>query len=168
MKYYAQLNGREYECAIEEKDGQLVVVIDGQRYRTDLRHIPRSKAYTLLLDGRSYEFTLEEGDEGIECSGAAGLFHIEVEDARTHAARAKTAVGRSPSVPRAVMAAMPGIVREILVEAGDVVQPGQALLILEAMKMQNEIRTDRAGTVSSIHIAAGDTVDKGAKLIEIA
>ena len=63
---------------------------------------------------------------------------------------------------------MPGIVREILVEAGDVVQPGQALLILEAMKMQNEIRTDRAGTVSSIHIAAGDTVDKGAKLIEIA
>ncbi len=58
MKYYAQLNGREYECAIEEKDGQLVVVIDGQRYRTDLRHIPRSKAYTLLLDGRSYEFTL--------------------------------------------------------------------------------------------------------------
>ncbi len=95
------------------------------------------------------------------------MFHIEVEDARTHAARAKTAVGRGPSGPRAVMAAMPGIVREILVEAGDVVQPGQALLILEAMKMQNEIRADRAGTVSSIHVVVGETVDKGAKLIEI-
>ncbi len=163
MNYYARLNGREYECTIEEQ----VVVVDGQAYRTDLKHIPRSKAYTLLLDGRSYEFTLEEGDEGIECSGGAGSFHIQVEDARTHAARAKKGRARGTSGPRAVKAAMPGIVREILVKPGAPVQAGQALLILEAMKMQNEIRADRAGTVSSIHVAVGETVDKGAKLIEI-
>ena len=168
MKYYARLNGCEYECVVEEQDGRLVVVVDGQSFRTDLRHIARSKAYTLLLDGRSYEFTLEEGDDGIECSGGAGSFHVDVQDARTHAARAKTADARGPAGPRPIKSAMPGIVREILVESGATVQPGQALLILEAMKMQNEIRTDRAGTVSSIHVAAGDTVDKGAKLIEMA
>jgi biotin carboxyl carrier protein len=62
---------------------------------------------------------------------------------------------------------MPGIVREVIVSSGDVVQTGQALLILEAMKMQNEIRADRAGKVGRVHVAAGDTVDKGAALVEI-
>ena len=167
MKYFARLDDREYECLIDESNGQLVVTVDGTAYRTDLRHIARSKVYSLLLDGRSYEFTLEEGSEGIECSGGAGLFHIEVEDARTHAARAKTAAARGVAGPRAIRAAMPGIVRELLVGVGDAVQPGQALLILEAMKMQNEIRADRAGLIAEVHIATGDTVEKGAKLIEL-
>jgi biotin carboxyl carrier protein len=62
---------------------------------------------------------------------------------------------------------MPGIVREVFVRAGDAVEAGRPLLILEAMKMQNEIRAERAGVVSKVHVSPEDTVDKGAKLVEI-
>ena len=167
MKYFAKVGEREYECAIDRSNGQLVVTVGGCAYAVDLRHIPRSHAYALLLDSKSFEFTLEENDGEIECAGGAGLFHVRVEDARTHAARAKTATAGGPTGPRPVKAIMPGIVREILVGEGDAVEAGQPLLILEAMKMQNEIRADRAGRVAKVHVSAEETVDKGAKLVEI-
>jgi len=122
---------------------------------------------SLLLEGRSYEFTLHEGDDGIELAGGAGLFHVRVEDARTHAARAKTAAAGGARGPRLVKAIMPGIVREVSVAPGDAVAKGQPLLILEAMKMQNEIRADHDGVVAKLHVSAGDTVEKGTKLVEL-
>ncbi|MHC4957542.1 MAG: acyl-CoA carboxylase biotin carboxyl carrier protein subunit [Planctomycetota bacterium] len=167
MRYFATIGETEYECAIDQSNGALVIAIDGREYRVDLKHIPRSKIYTLLLDGLSYEFTLEEDDGLIECAGGAGLFHVRVEDARTHAARSKTAAARGTDGPKVVKAVMPGIVREVLAAPGDVVQAGQPLLILEAMKMQNEIRADRDGTVSKVHVAAEDTVEKGAALVDL-
>jgi biotin carboxyl carrier protein len=167
VKYYARVGKKEYECTLEAENDQLYVVVGGQRYRADLRHIPRSHAYSLLLDGKSYEFTLHEADGEIELSGGAGLFHVLVEDARTHAARAKTADVRDTGGVRTVRAVMPGIVREVRVQPGTAVAKGEALLILEAMKMQNEIRADHAGTVRCVHVAAEETVDKGAKLVDI-
>jgi len=167
LRYFAKVGEREYECAIDESNGRLVVTVDRCAYAVDLRHIPRSRAYTLLLDQKSFEFTLEENDGEIECAGGAGVFHVRVEDARTHAARAKTAGAAGPSGPRPVKAIMPGIVREVLVGVGDEVEAGQSLLILEAMKMQNEIRADRAGTVKRVHVSPEDTVEKGARLVEI-
>ena len=156
MKYYAIVGDREYECTLDSENGELFVEIDGKRYRADLRHIPPSHAYSLLLDGRSYEFTVHEGEGAIELDGAAGQFHVEVEDARTHAARAKTGGLRASGGGHTVKAVMPGIVREVRVAPGEPVAKGHALLILEAMKMQNEIRADRSGTVTQVHVAAGD------------
>ena len=167
MKYFARIGDREVECAVESENGVLFVVVDGHRYRADLRHLSRAKSYSLLLDGRSFEFTVDESDDALELSGGAGSFVVAVEDARTQAARSKTAAARGASGPRSVKAAMPGIVREMLVEAGDVVEKGQALLILEAMKMQNEVRADHAGTIRQVFAAAGETVEKGTRLVEI-
>jgi len=168
MKYFARFGDREVACEVHSENGDLFVEVDGRRYRADLRHLPRARSYSLLLDGRSFEFTVDEaGDAELELSGAAGSFHIAVEDARTHAARSKTATARAASGPRVVKAVMPGIVREVRVEAGSAVAKGDPLLILEAMKMQNEIRADQAGTVTRVHVAAGATVEKGAKLVEI-
>lgn len=167
MKYYARIGDRTYECSLEAENGSLHVEVDGIRYAADLQHVAHAHAYSLLLDGRSYEFTLHDGEEGIELAGGAGLFHVVVEDARTHAARAATAQGRADTGPAVLRAVMPGIVREVMAVPGATVGKGEALLILEAMKMQNEIRAERAGTVANVHVAAGETVDKGAPLIEI-
>jgi len=168
VKYFARLGDREVACEVEAENGAIFVVVDGKRYRADLRHLPRARSYSLLLDGRSFEFTVDEsGEGGLELSGGAGSFHVVVEDARTHAARAKTADARAASGPRVIKAVMPGIVREVRVEAGAVVAKGEALLILEAMKMQNEIRADAAGRVTRVFVRAGETVEKGAKLVEI-
>jgi len=167
MKYYARIGDKTYECFVEEENDALFVRVDGKRYRADLTHVTRARSYSLLLDGRSYEFALEAVDGHVECSGAAGQFEIVVEDARTHAARKMTAGARGAAGPRVVKAVMPGIVREVLVEVGSTLGDGAALVILEAMKMQNEIRTERGGLVLAVHVEAAQTVDKGAKLVTL-
>ena len=167
MKYYARIGDRVYECMLEAQNGEIFVEVEGTRYRADLTHIPRSSAYSLLLDGRSYEFALDPGPDAVELSGAAGLFHVCVEDARTFAARKKTASAAAGTArAHTVKAVMPGIVRDVCVENGASVEQGQPLVILEAMKMQNEIRADRSGTVETVHVAVGDTVEKGQKLVD--
>jgi len=167
VKYYASIGDKEYECTLEAENGQLFVTVEGERYRADLRHIPRSHAYSLLLDGKSYEFTLHEADEEIELSGGAGLFHVRVQDARTHAARAKTAGVRDAGGVRTVRAVMPGIVREVRVQPGAEVAKGDALLILEAMKMQNDLTAPGSGTVTKVFVATGDKVMTGDELVQI-
>ncbi len=168
MKYFARVNGTEYECVLEGGDGVLSVVVGGRRFAVDLRHIPRSHTWSVLVDGRSYEFTVHEHEEQLELAGGAGVFHVAVEDARTHAARAQTANARGPQGSRVVKAAMPGIVREVLVAPGASIEKGQPLLILEAMKMQNEVRAPDAGAVRAVFVKKGDTVEKDARLAEIA
>jgi biotin carboxyl carrier protein len=167
VKYFARIEGKEYECVLEGGNGALSVVVDGKRFAVDLRHIPRSHTWSVLLDGRSYEFTVHEHEEQLELAGGAGVFHVAVEDARTHAARAQTAAARGREGSRLVKAVMPGIVREVLAARGEAVEKGQPLLILEAMKMQNEVRAPEAGAVRAVHVKKGDTVEKGAKLVEI-
>lgn len=167
MRYFAKIEGKEYECVLEGTNGALSVVVGGTRFAVDLRHIPRSHTWSVLLDGRSYEFTVHEHEEQLELAGGAGVFHVVVEDARTHAARAQTAAARGRDGPRIVKAVMPGIVREVMVAPGQAVEKGQPLLILEAMKMQNEVRALEPGTVRAVFVAKSDTVDKGARLVEI-
>jgi len=167
VRYFARIGERTYECVIEPANGALHVTVDGRRHRADLRHIPASHTYSLLLDGRSYEFALREEEGETELSGGAGGFRVLVEDARTHAARQATLKGRESAGPRMLRAAMPGIVREVLAAEGAAVEKGEALLILEAMKMQNEIRADRGAVVRALHVAAGDTVEKGQLLAEL-
>jgi biotin carboxyl carrier protein len=167
VKYYARVNGTEYECVLDGGNGTLSVAVGGRKFAVDLRHIPRSHTWSVLVDGRSYEFTVHEHEEGLELAGGAGVFHVAVEDARTHAARAQTAGARGPQGPRVVKAVMPGIVRDVLVAPRVAVEKGQPLLILEAMKMQNEVRAAEPGTVRAVFVKAGDTVEKGARLVEI-
>jgi biotin carboxyl carrier protein len=167
VKYYARVNGCEYECVLDGNGDALHVSVGGRRFVVDLRHLPRSHTWSVLVDGRSYEFTVHEHEEQLELAGGAGVFHVAVEDARTHAARAQTAVARGPEGPRTVKAVMPGIVREVMAVPGASVEKGQALLILEAMKMQNEVRAAEPGTVRAVFVKGGDTVEKGARLVEI-
>ncbi|HEX5136127.1 MAG TPA: biotin/lipoyl-containing protein [Planctomycetota bacterium] len=167
MRYFAKVEGKEYECVLEGSNGTLSVVVEGKRFSVDLRHIPRSHTWSVLLDGRSYEFTVHEHEDALELAGGAGVFHVSVEDARTHAARAQTVGARGAQGPRIVKAVMPGIVREVLVAPGHAVEKGQPLVILEAMKMQNEVRAAEPGKIRAVFVAKSDTVEKGARLVEI-
>ncbi len=72
----------------------------------------------------------------------------------------------APKDPRRVVAVIPGLILQVLVAPGDAVRPGQSLLILEAMKMQNHITAHHAATVKALHAGTGDTVMKGQLLVE--
>jgi len=95
-------------------------------------------------------------------------YAVEALDERTRTIRDMTARSAAAAGPAPLKAPMPGLVVRIHVAVGDTVQAGQGLVVMEAMKMENELRTTAAGTVKAIHVTPGTAVEKGTPLIELA
>lgn len=114
--------------------------------------------------------TPARGRVAVEVIVAGWRFELEVEDARLADLRQRATVGRDATThdgPTEVRAIIPGRVLSIAVTVGDVVTAGQRLLAVEAMKMENELRAPRDGTVERITVAVGQTVDPGDPLVVI-
>jgi biotin carboxyl carrier protein len=126
--------------------------------------VPEPDVYSVLLDGRMYDARVEETPTGLVVVIDGYRFEMEVRDprrwSRKDAARAGDGV-------QTVVAPMPGKVVRVLVAQGDEVKAGQGLLVVEAMKMQNEIKAARAGRVLSLTVKEGATVAAGQVLATI-
>ena len=115
------------------------------------------KNYTITVNGNVYEVTVEEG-----FTGAAPAAKAAATAAPAPAAAPAAPAGAAGAV--AVTAPMPGKILGVKASAGQAVKRGQVLLILEAMKMENEIVAPQDGTVATINVAVGDSVEPGATL----
>lgn len=165
MKYFVDVNGGEHEVEVRERLGVLTVWVDGEELPVDYCEVDRQGQASLMFGERSFAVSIE-GDRNQNVMTVAGrLFHVEIEDERERAAHA--AEREAQKGGGLVKSVMPGIVVDVMVEVGATVEEGQALLILEAMKMQNEIRATSAGVVKVLHVKAGEAVGSGAKLITI-
>lgn len=163
MRYFVTFDGRTFDVEIEGD----ALTVDGQPIDADLasaeplRHI--------LADGVSLPLLATPGESRgawrIEAAGRR--FDVDVVDERTKAIRAMTGAGRSARVA-AVRAPMPGLIVRVEVAEGDTVAPGQGVVIMEAMKMENELKSDGGGVVARIHVEPGAAVEKGAVLVEFA
>ena len=164
MKYFATVNGREFEVEIE--GGQ--VRVDGEAVAVDLSQIGVPELYSILLNGYSYEVLVEEQRQEYAVTLAGQQFHVQVEDERS---RRLNAGRKGPLIPKGelvVKAPIPGLVVKVLVQAGDDIPEDHPLVILEAMKMENEIRSLRAGVVRSVDVSTGQRVEQGAALLVLA
>jgi pyruvate carboxylase subunit B len=121
----------------------------------------------LVLDGRSHTFAVASSGSGGKWTLVDRGEQVEVEvlDERTRHIRSLVGAGKAPSGGGAVKAPMPGLVVKVLVEAGATVAAGQGLVVLEAMKMENEIKAMAPGVVDSVAVKAGQAVEKGAPLV---
>jgi len=116
--------------------------------------------YSVLVDGVSYEARIT----GNEVIIGGARFSIETDDPR----RWKRSAGLADSSGRAsITAAMPGKIVRVLVAVGDEVAAGQSILVIEAMKMQNELKAPRTGRVTAIEVKENDSVNAGALLATI-
>ena len=161
MKYYARIGQNEYEIEI---DGGALLV-DGEPVDIDLRQTGDPELYSLLYDGRSYELLVEEDRYHYGVTLRGDRYDVLVEDERQRRLNAGRRLPMLPDGELAVLAPIPGLVVKILVEAGDVVEEGQPLVILEAMKMENEIRARRGGTISRIQAQPGQRVEQNGILL---
>ncbi|MEK7407988.1 MAG: biotin/lipoyl-containing protein [Acidobacteriota bacterium] len=120
--------------------------------------------YSVLIDGRSYEVQVERNSEGLAVTVAGRRFVAQVEDPRRLSRRAKSfqREGRQN-----LTAPMPGKVVRLLVAEGDLVEAGQGVLVVEAMKMQNEMKAPKAGRVAALPVGEGATVGAGELLAAI-
>ncbi|MGA2878376.1 MAG: biotin/lipoyl-containing protein [Bryobacteraceae bacterium] len=114
--------------------------------------------YAVLLDGASFEIRLTETSQGLSAEAGGRRFTVEVRDPRDTSRGFRGSVG---SGRQNVAAPIPGKVVRVLVKVGDVVDAGQGLVVVEAMKMQNEMKAARPGRVIEIRAHAGDTVAAG-------
>jgi acetyl/propionyl-CoA carboxylase alpha subunit len=143
-----------------EIGGRVECLVDGRTVVADVR-VLQAGVMSLLIDGRQYRCVLD-GD-GVVIGGRR--FGFEVTDPRS--LQGRRGVGAGTDGPRPVKAPMPGRMVRVLVEVGDEVEEGQALLVIEAMKMQNELKSPKTGRVARIAVAVGDTVGSGEVLVVV-
>jgi len=126
--------------------------------------IPEPGVYSVLLDGRMYDARVEETPAGLVIVIDGYRFEIEVRDPRRWSRKDRARAGEGVQT---LAAPMPGKVVRVLVGPGDVVEAGQGLLVVEAMKMQNEMKASRAGRILSVTVKEGATVAAGEVLATI-
>lgn len=165
MKYFLNVNGEEHEVELRERLGELEVKVNGQRLDIDYEEVDRLGQVAARIGNQSYAVSIEGDAHTCTVSMAGQLYGIEIEDERERAAHA--AERERSGGGGLVKSVMPGVVVDCLVAEGDTVEAGQALLILEAMKMQNEIAAPTSGTVRRVHVAKGEAVPGGAPLITL-
>lgn len=164
MKYHVAIRDRTYVIDVEGG----AVSVDGERLETHWAAIPGTPLLHLLLGGDSWTVACQRLTPTRWALGAAGeRFEIEVQDDRTKQIEALT--GRGPKVVQSgvVKAPMPGLVVRVEVQVGETVEAGAALVVVEAMKMENELRAPHRGVVEQVHVSAGDRVEKGASLVTL-
>ena len=165
MKYFVELAGDTYEIEIVERLGELVVSVDGAPTDFTYQEIDRLGQAVATQDGLSYAVSVEGDATNVVVTLAGHTYAMQLEDERERAAHLAEGAARGGGGP--VRAVMPGVVVELLVAAGEQVSAGQPLLIIEAMKMQNEITAPGPGCVDAIHVEAGQAVKAGDHLITL-
>ena len=164
MAFIAKLGDQTYTVEIEElgRSGYRVSV-DGHEFLVDGKKTGRTN-YSLIVDNRSFEIEVDHTEDEYRVLVDGRNYHVNlVDERRVRVGGAQSAVqlqGRQKvSVP------MPGKIIAVLVAEGDSVERGQGLAIVEAMKMENEVRSPIAGEVKEIKVKAGETVEGGAVLV---
>ncbi len=165
MKYFITRAGQSHEVELIERLGRLQVKVDGQPLKLSYEEADRLGQVIAIHEGRSYALSVEGDAAQVNVTLAGHVYSMQLEDERERAAHiAERAANKGGGTVKAVM---PGVVVQLLVEQGSEVSEGQPLLILEAMKMQNEILAPGPGVVRSLHATAGQAVAAGDKLVTL-
>ena len=165
MKYVTVVNDRKFDIEINDERH---VTVDGVRHEIDFQPVGNRPLYSLLIGGRSYEAYVEAGDEGWQVLHRGSLYQVHVEDER--AQRLTQLGGGRPTVPGGehyLMAPMPGMVVTIPVMEGQAIAEGELLVILESMKMHNELKSPCDGVVARIRAQPGDSIEHNQLLVVI-
>jgi len=166
VKYFVRIGTQTLEVEVEGTR----VVVDGAAFEAHLAAVPGTPLYHLLLSGESWTVAAQPFESGGRwVLGVVGeRATVEVVDERTRQIEALTAKRAEPASGGTIAAPMPGLVARVEVAVGQRVEAGAGLVVVEAMKMENELRAPRAGVVQAVHVTAGQPVEKGAPLVTLA
>jgi pyruvate carboxylase subunit B len=165
MRYFVRIDGEEHEVLLDA-DG---VHIDGADVAAQVTTIDGTPVRMVTIGNEVHRVVIRPGaNRGVYTLWLDGYrFDVEALDERTRAIRERAGSVAGPSGPAPVIAPMPGLIVRVNAQVGDAVQAGQGLVVMEAMKMENELRAQSAGRVKAVLVAPGAIVEKGALLIEL-
>ena len=165
MKYIVRVNGCDIQLSIEGER----VMLDDATIPARLTEVRGTPMRVLALGDEVHRVRVRRGAKrGVYTLWLDGFrFDVEALDERSRAIRDLSAASAGPSGPAPLVAPMPGMIVRVNVQVGEQVVPGQGLVVIEAMKMENELRAAGAGTVKRVLVAPGTAVEKGALLLEM-
>ena len=164
MKYITTIEDKEYEVeVIDERH----IRIGDRLLQVDFESVSGQPVFSLIVDGKSYESFVYPGEEDWQVLLHGRQYQVKVEDEREKRLRAAAGGGVAEGGEFHLKAPMPGLVVAVLMSEGQQVEKGQVLLILESMKMQNELKAPRAGTVGRIRVKAGESVEQKQTLLSV-
>jgi biotin carboxyl carrier protein len=162
-KYITTVEGKQFVIDIN-REGR--VTVDGEEINANMLQMLDSTMYSMLIDSKSHDIRMMEGDGVYEVELSGEIYEVMVEDERTRRLAGLKGTGAT-SGELVIKAPMPGVIVEIPITVGQHVEKGDILLILESMKMQNEFKSPRAGKIKTIRVSAKEKVDQNAVLIVI-
>ena len=164
MRYISTVNEIDYTIEIIDERR---ISVNGRVFTVDFNSVSGQPVYSLLVDGQSVEAFVYPGEEKWEVLLMGRQFQVMVEDEREKRLRAAAGGSVSETGEYHLKAPMPGMVISILVEEGQVIEKGQVVLILESMKMQNELKSPRAGTIGRLRVRPGESVEQRQTLLSV-
>jgi len=157
MLYDITIDGKKYRLDLNRADGRWSCRLDGREFEIDAI-LTRPDVLSLRIGDRAYEVKSERVANDLHLWVGSTCFAVEVRDPRS--LRGRTRAGDDHG-PRKITAPMPGKVVRLLVHEGDEVEPGSGVAVVEAMKMQNEIKSPKKGTIQKILVSKGAAVNAG-------
>jgi len=158
MKYDIFIDGCRHSLELQAKGAYWTCILDGQEFEAN-PVVVRRDVLSLVIGGKAYEIKRERSPEGIYIWVAGKRYAAEVSDPRSF--RSRQAAPGVDSGPKKLLAPMPGRVVRVLVEEKSEVDAGQGVLVVEAMKMQNELKSPKKGRVQRIMASVGASVNAG-------
>lgn len=166
MHYLVRIGDQKFSVTdIDREQGQ--ARLNGRVVRFDFQHV-RGSLYSLIVDGKVFSAHLESDQETIEINQGPNVFRAEVDDERAALLRQLARSESAAAGTVEIKAPMPGLVVRLAVQKGEAVTKGQSLVVIEAMKMENDIRSPASGVVATIHVAERTAVEKNAPLVTLA
>jgi biotin carboxyl carrier protein len=164
MKYITMIDNKEYLVeVIDEKH----VSVNGKILDVDFESVSGQPVYSLIIDGKSHEGYVYADEDNWQVLLRGRLYQASVEDEREKRLRASVENGSTEGGEFHLKTPMPGMVIAVPVSEGELVKKGQVLLILESMKMQNELKSPKDGTIQRIRVKAGETVVQKQALMSV-
>lgn len=165
MKYITTVNDEEFIIEIDHDDE---IMVNDVRYDIDFQQLMEDgNELSLILNKRSLEAVAEERDGVWNVLTLGELYSVKVQDEYTYRLSQARGEDAHDTGDAAIKSPMPGLIVSVVVEEGDAVTKGDKVVILESMKMENELRTPRDGVVGRISVVAGESVEKGQVLAMI-
>ena len=164
MKYVATSGEREILIEILDEHH---ITVDGVDYEIDFESVSEQTVYSLLANKNSYDALVYESEEGWQVLLHGSQYVLLVEDERERRLRASLGGGPAENVDFHLRAPMPGLIVTVPVSEGQMVDKGDVLVVLESMKMQNQLKSPRPGKISRVQVKAGDSVEQRDTLLSV-
>lgn len=161
MKFQAIISGSQFDVDLRQQGSRLIATVDGQSYDLELTRA-RGQDFLILSEGRVFDCRVDgQVSSGSTVNVTIGAHRYDITLVDPKRLRSALGAGAHGEGTARIIAPMPGKVVRVLVEVGQQVEAGQGIVVVEAMKMQNEMKAPKAGAIVSVNVAVGATVNGG-------